>query len=365
MPDISSAETDAWLILNASGLTPRLQIRAVEALGSAEAVLAAQEADLKAVEGITAAHVARLRGAQAAVTVQDLRAKCEAHAVMPVPFTSPQFPARLQECDDKPALLFVQGGFDPRDELGVAVVGTRKCSAYGMTMARKISGDLARRGFTIVSGMALGIDAEAHEGTLEAGGRTVAVMASGPDITYPSSHRGLRERIAGSGAVVTEFAFGCEPLRERFPDRNRIISGLALGVVVVEAPQQSGALITARLGAEQGREVFAVPGDVTRAESRGCHGLIKDGARLVEFAEDVVEGLGILLQAVPEREPVSLADLPSEERAIVEALSFQPRHVDEVVSRCGLPAAKVTAGLMLLEMRGVVRRLPGSTFVRL
>jgi DNA processing protein len=190
-------------------------------------------------------------------------------------------------------------------------------------------------------------------------------MATGPDITYPADHRGLRQQIAGSGAVVTEYALGTTPLPERFPARNRLVSGLALGVIVVEAPAKSGALITARVAGEQGREVFAVPGDVTRAESRGCHALIKDGAHLVEFATDVVEGLGILLQAVPERQPVNTDDLPAEEKAVAEALTFQPRHVDEVVAQTKLPAAKVSACLMLLEMKGIVRRMPGNTYVRL
>ena len=365
MAQLSSAELDAWLVLNASGVTPHVQIALVEALGSAEAVLAATEAQMRAVEGFRPAQLPRLRAALAGVDLADIWRKCREHAVVPLPFTAPEYPALLRHCDDRPALLFVQGAFDQRDELAVAIVGTRKCSPYGMTMARRLAGDLARRGFTIVSGLAVGVDAEAHRAALEAGGRTVAVMASGPDITYPAGHRALREQVSHSGAAITEFAFGCEPLRERFPARNRIISGLSLGVVVVEAPVKSGALITARLGAEQGREVFAVPGDVTRPESRGSHALIKDGARLVEFAEDVVEGLDILLQAVPERAPVDTSDLPVEERAIVEALSHQPRHVDEIVERASLTASKVTAGLMLLEMKGIVRRLPGSTFVRL
>lgn len=365
MADITTAEVDAALVLNVSGLSAQRQLALIRAFGTAEKAVGATDAELSAVDGFNAAHLARLRDAAAATDLAALRLRCEQHQVQPVPYTSGQYPALLRETDDAAPLLYVQGTLQRRDELSIALVGTRKCSAYGLTMARKLAEGLARRGFTVVSGMALGIDGEAHKAALEAGGRTIAVMASGPDITYPADHRGLREGIAGAGAVVTEFSFGVEPLRERFPARNRLISGLSLGVVVVEAPAKSGALITARLAGEQGREVFAVPGDVTRPESRGSHALIKDGARLVEFPEDVVEGLGVMLQAVPERQPVRTDDLPQSERAIVDALSHQPRHVDEIVSRCKLSASEVSAGLMILEMKGIVRRLPGSTFVRL
>jgi len=362
---IDPDELDAFLVLNASGLSPLRQRALLEAFGTARGVLEAGDAEFAQVDGLRAAHITRLRNARATLDPEAMRARCEALGVTPVPCTSPDYPPLLGETSDMPPLLFVQGGFERRDELSVALVGTRRCSAYGLTMARRLSEDLARRGFTIVSGMALGVDAEAHTAALEAGGRTIAVMASGPDITYPRQHRQLRSEIGAQGAVVTEFALGTEPIRERFPARNRIISGLSLGVIVVEAPEKSGALITARLAAEQGREVFAVPGDVTRPESRGCHALIKDGAQLVEFAEDVVAGLGILLEAVPERRPVPTDDLPVDEKAILETLSHEPRHVDDVVARCGLQAGQVSAGLMMLEMKGLVRRLPGSTFVRM
>jgi DNA processing protein len=358
-------EIDAFLVLNASGVAPRVQIAWVEALGSADAVLGAGDPALAAVAGTRSDHLGRLRATQATADIPGWRALCEKHSVRPVPFTAPEFPARLREAVDDCALLFVQGSLTRRDEQSIALVGTRKCSPYALTMAARLSADLARRGFTIVSGLALGVDGEAHRAAVEGGGRTVGVMASGPDITYPPDHRALRAQISGAGAVVTEYAFGTPPLRERFPARNRIIAGLSLGVVVVEAPVRSGALITARLAAEQGREVFAVPGDVTRPESHGCHALIKDGVQLVECAEDVVEGLGILLDAVPQRPQGTAVDLPSEEQALLDALSYEPRHVDEVVARSGQAAAQVSAGLMLLEMKGLVRRLPGSTFVRL
>ena len=362
---IDPEELDAFLVLNASGLSPMRQKSLMDAFGSARAILAARDQDYAEIDGLRASHIARLREATASLDPAQMRARCEELGITPTPCTSPDYPPLLAEIADAPSLLFVEGSFERRDDLSIGLVGTRRCSAYGLAMARRLAEDLARRGFTIVSGMALGVDAEAHEAALEAGGRTIAVMASGPDITYPRQHRGMRANIAGCGAVVTEFALGTEPIRERFPARNRIISGLSLGVVVIEAPEKSGALITARLAAEQGREVFAVPGDVTRPESRGCHALIKDGAQLVEFAEDVVAGLGILLAAVPERTPVPTADLPGDEKSILDALSHEPRHVDDVVTRCGLQASQVSAGLMMLEMKGFARRLPGSTFVRM
>lgn len=365
MTDQRTTELDAFLILNASGLTPLRQLALLDAFGTAEAVVGALDADISGVEGLDARHVAAIRRAQRDTDLPALWARLEQLEVRPVPITAQEYPPLLRDTRDATPLLFVQGSFAKRDDLAVAIVGTRKCTPYGVTMARQLAEDLSRRGFTIISGMALGIDGEAHRGALAAGGRTIAVMASGPDITYPPDHKGLRKEIAASGAVVTEYAPGTQPLSTRFPARNRLVSGMALGVIVVEAPARSGALITAQLAGEQGREVFAVPGDVTRPTSQGCHALLKDGAHLTEFATDVVEGLGILIQAVPERLPVNTDDLPADEKAVVDALTFQPRHVDEVVSQTKIPAAKVSACLMLLEMKGIVRRMPGSTYVRL
>lgn len=357
--------TDAWLILNASGLSPLRQNSLLEALGDAPAVLEAADTQLSAIAGITANHVRKLRAAQAEFDVADVRQQMMYHGVSLLPQSSADYPSLLREATDAPPLLFVQGAITRRDEMAVAIVGTRKCTPYGSMVARRLAHDLARRGFTIVSGMALGIDAEAHEGALEAGGRTIAVMASGPDITYPPSHKDLRCRISESGAVVTEYAFGTEPLRERFPSRNRIIAGLSLGTVVIEAPTKSGALITARVAAEYGREVLAVPGCIDNPMSRGCHELIKNGSRLVEFAEDVIEALGIMLDAVPTERPRPQVQVSGDEQRLLDALTFQPRHVDEVVTSTELPAARVNAGLMLLEMKGLIRRFPGNTFVRL
>ena len=355
---------DAWLILNESGLPPRRQVALLRAFGDPLSVLGADEAALLQVPEIRSDHVKRLREAQQATDLGALRARVVELGLQVVGWESPLYPPLLRESPDPPAMLFVQGGFDRRDELAVAVVGTRKCTPYGVRVTRDLVTNLALRGFTVVSGLALGIDGEAHEAAIEAGGRTIAVVASGPDITYPPQHVALRAAVVEHGAVVTEYAFGTEPMRERFPARNRIIAGLALGTVVIEAPDKSGAMITARQATEAGRDVFAVPGSVYSPHSRGCHSLIKDGAGLVETVEDIVDGLGIRLAAVPPRPKRDTSALPEAERAVLGALSHEPTHVDNIVEATSLSASQVTSALMLLEVKALVRRFPGSTYVR-
>jgi DNA processing protein len=360
-------DVDAWLVLNAARLTVRRQNDLLDSFGDAETVKGATDEQLLAVDGITARHLEKLRGAQDSFDAQATRAAMAAAGVELVTRDCPAYPKLLAETEGSPPMLFVQGRLDSGDAQAVAIVGTRKCTPYGRQVARRLAADLARRGFCVVSGMAEGIDAEAHLGALEAGGRTIAVMASGPDVTFPSSHRGLREQLAEAGAVVTEYAFGSPPLRERFPERNRLISGMSLGTVVVEAPRRSGALITARLAAEQGRGVFAVPGPIDSPASLGCHSLIRDGAELVETAEDIVEGLGIMLEAVPPRRNTAIAagDLSAEERQILDVLSFDPRHVDAITEQTGLGLPTVNSTLMMLEMKALVRRFPGNAYVKI
>ncbi|MCD6362303.1 MAG: DNA-processing protein DprA [Armatimonadetes bacterium] len=368
MGETPSSQTAAWLILNASGLSPERQSALVEAFGDAERVLGAGDADLRAVDGIDARHISRLRDAQETVDPAALAEKLQDIGGSIIPITDEGYPPLLREIPTPPTVLFVSGALDRRDELSVAIVGTRKRTDYGQRVAEQLSSELARRGFTIVSGLAMGIDTDAHTAALDVGGRTIAVTACGLDVDYPRRNRELRRRIADSGAVVTELALGTEPLRERFEARNRIIAGLSLGTVVVEAPDRSGALITARLAAEYGRQVFAVPGSVLSPTSRGCNALIRDGVTLVGVAEDIVEGLGIMLQAVPEREPAAererkLDELPADQRAVLEVLSHEPRNIDDIIARAGQPAAQVTGALMLLEIKGLVRRFPGNTYV--
>ena len=359
----------AWLLLNASGISTRLQNALLDNFGSPEEIFGASNAQLQATDGISATHLGKLRSAEAEVDVDALLERLEELSGHIVTRDDDCYPPLLREIDDPPALLYVRGELTARDELSVALVGSRKRTSYGEMVTQRLSGELVRRGFTVVSGLALGIDTDAHEATLDAGGRTIGVLACGVDVNYPASNANLRERMAESGAVISEFALGTEPRKNTFPQRNRIISGISLGTVVVEAPGKSGALITARLAGEQGREVFAVPGNVTSPVSRGCHQLLRDGAMLVETAQDVVEGLGILLEAVPEREPEKerlrkLEDLPADQLKVLEALSHQPRNIDNVAEDCGLATPQVSSALMLLEVKGLVKRFPGNQFVR-
>ena len=358
-------EAEAWLILNASGLTPGRMRLLVDSLGSAAAVVGAGEADLLEVPGLTRDQVAKLLQARRSTDLTRQRDLCLTHGVHLVSYRDEEYPYLLTQVTEAPPLLFVQGTLTRDDHMAVALVGTRKATPYGLKVARRLAQDLARRGFTLVSGLALGIDAEAHEGALEAGGRTLAVMATGADITYPAEHRGLRARIAESGAMLSEAPFGAGPTRYAFPTRNRIIAGLSLGIIVVEAPVQSGALITAQHAADQGREVFAVPGSIDSPTSSGCHLLIKEGAHLVEVAEDVVEGLGIMLTTVPTRQDRQRPELSGEEQKVYDTLGAQPLRVDQLTEGTGLDPARLNATLMLLEIKGLARRFGGGTYCRI
>lgn len=286
----------------------------------------------------------------------------------------PAMPPRLRAIGDCPAVLFVRGDLDALSAPAVAVVGSRRATPAGARIARRLAGELAERGIVVASGLAQGIDAEAHRGALEAGGRTVAVLGSPLDRIYPAVHGKLAERIAGQGALVSEYPFGLRPLRHHFPWRNRIISGLSLGVVVVEAAERSGSLITARLGAEQGREVFAVPGSVLNPLAGGCHRLIKDGAKLVERVEDVLEELpaGELLAAaagaaarMDPPDPAASAGAEDPERALLlERLGYEPAGVEALVERTGLTPERVYSILLQLELGGRVRMDPAGRYAR-
>ncbi len=271
-----------------------------------------------------------------------------------------RYPANLRQIHDPPPFLFMSGDLHPCDGSAVAVVGSRQVSAYGLRVAREIAEGLARYGITVVSGLARGTDAQAHWTTLRAGGRTIAVLGSGIDVIYPSEHHALFHAISRQGAVVSELMMGSQPDAENFPSRNRIISGLALGTVVIEATEKSGSLITATIAGEQGREVFAVPGPIG-ARTRGTHRLIREGAKLTERAEDVLEEIAPqLLSRVAAREPVELGPT---EAAIVGCMRHDTVHVDAIITRSGLAPAAVLQTLLDLELKGVVQQLPGKHFV--
>lgn len=277
-----------------------------------------------------------------------------------VTWSDSTYPPNLREIHDPPPFLFVAGDLQPRDAIAVALVGSRHVSAYGLRMTRELADGLARSGVTIVSGLARGTDAAAHWTTLRAGGRTIAVMGSGIDVVYPSEHHALFRAISQQGAVVTELPMGAQPDAENFPNRNRIISGLSLGTVVIEAAEKSGSLITATLAAEQGRDVFAVPGAVGE-RTRGTHRLLRDGAKLTERAEDVLEEIAPqLLGRSAAAAPVYLDDA---EAALVACMRHETLHIDQIIARSSRPPAAVLQTLLALELKGAVQQLPGKHFV--
>ncbi len=324
-----------------------------------------------------------------------------AQASVTIALADESYPAWLKTISDPPKVLHCAGSIEPRDRRAVAIVGARKATAYGLRITAVLARELSGAGFTIVSGFARGIDAAAHRAALEAGGRTIAVLGCGLDVDYPPGQTELREEIAASGAVITELAPGTDPSPWQFPRRNRIISGLSLGVIVVEATEDSGSLITARLALEQGREVFAVPGPVDAPLSRGPHGLIKQGAKLVESADDVIEELlpqleetirtprgqdhslfhppapdapgrvllpGDAAGASSRRGRLSkvkaLPELSPEEQRMYDLLAQEPLHLDELTDSSGLTSADAAGILLSLELKSAARRLPGQRYCR-
>ena len=280
-----------------------------------------------------------------------------------------RYPELLRAIYDPPAVLYCDGSVEPGDRQAVAIVGSRQATPYGLRITETLAGELSALGFTILSGFARGIDAAAHRAALAAGGRTIAVLGCGLDVDYPPGHASLHAEIAGSGAVLTEFAPGTPPRATNFPRRNRIISGLALGVVVVEAADDSGSLITARLALEQGREVFAVPGPIDVPTSRGPHGLLKQGAKLVETVDDIVEELLPQLDRplqTLKTEPIAAlpehVELSPSERTVLEVMSREPLHLDDLTERSRLTTPAVAAILLGLELKALVKQLPGQRY---
>jgi DNA processing protein len=284
----------------------------------------------------------------------------------------PDYPPELLQTEDPPLLLHVEGELAAlRHPLRLAVVGSRNPTAQGADNALAFAQTLAAAGACIISGLALGIDAAAHEGALEAGGSTLAIVGTGLDLVYPKKHQALARRIAAQGALVSEYPLGTPPLAPNFPRRNRIISGLSQGVLVVEAALQSGSLITARQAAEQGREVFAIPGSIHSPQSRGCHALIRQGAKLVESAQDILEELQFPLPATEAAGTAETAAVkgngtnsPQRANALLPALGYEPCGLDALQARSGLDTATLQAWLLELEFDGLVARLPGGLYQR-
>jgi DNA processing protein len=336
------------------------------AFGTPAKILSASRKDLMAIEGVGPKLSDSIVKASPADAEKELRIAEEAGARV---LLQDEFPPGLKMIDGAPTVLYVRGELEQEDVVAVAVVGSRRCTLYGKSQAERLGYMLAQRGVTVVSGMARGVDSAAHAGALRASGRTIAVLGNGLSTVYPAENRKLFEEISRSGAVVSEFPMRTVPSPGNFPRRNRIISGLSLGVVVVEAAEASGSLITARWAVEQGREVFAVPGKAGSPTSKGTHSLIRDGAKLVEDVDDVIEELGSL------KESLAGADGPGEgeepdgaegtEGAVLDVLSVdEPTDIEDVIHRCGLGPSEVSALLLKLELKGLVKALPGKAFVR-
>lgn len=362
-------DSGAWLrLVETPGLGRGAARRLLAAFGSAEA---AWRADAPAAERV--AGRAAAQALQAAHADDTLARRVEAAlgwlAADParglLRLGDADYPRPLLESPDPPLLLYTLGRRDLLARPAVAVVGSRNPTPQGLANARAFGAALSAAGFAVVSGLALGIDGAAHEGGLDGPGGTIAVVGTGLDRVYPSRHRALAHRIAEHGLLLSEFAPGVPPLRENFPQRNRIIAGLAAGTLVVEAALASGSLITARLAAEAGREVFAVPGSIHSPQSRGCHALIRDGATLVEQVDDLLAELRPswprpVLGAAPAQD-----DAGDEADPVLRALGHDPATLDALIARCGWPAAALGARLLELELDGVVARLPGGLFQRL
>jgi DNA processing protein len=372
-----------WLELNMTpGIGPRAAAKLLERFGSAEAVYNATRTELEqlrlppeAIDTIIARNLRSTAEAEIAAV-----RKLGGDILL---LDDGVYPSSLREIYDPPIVLYVKGAWSEcLDQPCVGVVGSRKCSTYGQNSAMMLARDLAQRGITVVSGFARGIDAAAHRGALEAGGRTVAVLGTGIDEVYPRDHKKLAEEVlANGGALVSQFPLGTPPVSENFPYRNRIISGLSLGIVVVEAAENSGSLITARLAMEQNREVFAVPGNITSRNSFGTNYLIKGaGAKLVQHWQDIATELPPQLAAKLLPPPVDAkrvqpsfagnlvlapVGLSETETSVFRLLSHDsPAHVDWLVDKTKLPVSELTAALLALEMRELVRALPGRCFVR-
>lgn len=369
-PLADDALRDMLCLTLVRGVGPQTCRALIEEFGDAGKVLGASISTLKRVPGIGPKIAESIGRARDEVDTDRELQLCHDSGVKIVVRGQPGYPSSLENIPDPPSLLYVKGTLEEGDALAIALVGSRKCTPYGLRAAERLAASLGRIGLTVVSGLARGIDAAAHRGALQAGGRTLAVLANGLAEVYPPEHADLARDIEGNGALVSEMPMTQGPLAGLFPQRNRVISGLSLGVVVIEATPRSGSLSTAKHAMEQNREVFAVPGPIDSLPSRGCHRLIRDGAKLVETVDDIVEELGPLVHEVKAaaeetsvRHPVELT-LSDLERSLLGRLDNRPLGVDALMQVTGMTASQVMATLSVLEMRRLVRRLPGHQFVR-
>jgi DNA processing protein len=380
-PQKNSVDIEKWLKLsNADGVGPATFNKLISHFSTIDYVLGASVSKLSKVDGIgfkTAERIALTRDKFNTSAELELANKL---GVWLVTLADERYPPLLTMTYDPPPVLYVMGTLTPSDNLAISIVGSRRCSLYGQEQASQFAHFLASAGFTICSGMARGIDTAAHQGALSAGGRTIAVQGCGLAKIFPPENKKLFELISDSGACISELPLQYEPLAENFPPRNRIIAGLSLGTIVVEASLNSGALITAAATLENNREVMAVPGKIDSPLSKGTHQLIKQGAKLVESVEDVMEALGYIgerLQShvttaaakASERIEKPLFDikelkLSADEKAIYECLTKEPLHIEEIIAGTNLTPGGINAGLISLRLKGLIKQLPGSLFLR-
>jgi DNA processing protein len=379
---LHSAGIEHWLsLIGADGVGPVTFRRLVDQFGSVEAAMGASAGQMAGIEGIGAVTAERIAASRGRVEVQqelDLANRLGVHLIH---LDDPRYPSALKAIYDPPPVLYIKGQIRREHQLAVAIVGSRHCSLYGQEQASRLAHLLCGVGFTIVSGMARGIDTAAHQGALSAGGQTLAVQGCGLANIFPPENRRLFELISQTGACLSELPLKAEPLASHFPCRNRIIAGLSTATLVVEAGLRSGAMITARVALENNREVMAVPGRVDWPQSKGPHQLIRQGAVLVESPQDVLDALGQIgtclqsswetasRQPAPDpvagsREATMSGSLSDVERAVCKALSPEPTHIDQIVAATGLSAGQVSAALVCLQLKGLVRSLAGSLFIR-
>lgn len=358
-----SKNLDKWLSLKK---IPNLGDAGIKKLydhfGSADAILNADIWKLSQVEGI---NQKALQGLLENLNKSGMPGLQLRKGVTALTFDDPEYPRNLLNIHDPPSILYVKGGLLPRDEKAIAIVGTRKATHYGEEIAKRFACELAGLGITVVSGMALGVDTCAHQGALEAKGRTIAVLGCGVDVVYPPENEELAQKIPACGAIVSEFLPGEPEDHWKFPRRNRIISGLSHGTIVIEGGVTSGAMITARLALEEGREVFAVPGNILSETSRGPHRLIKQGAKLTESIDDVLDELthlGITANRTVQTEKKDYSFLSPDEQAIIKHLSHDPRHVDEISRLSGIEISRTLTLLSQLEIRRIICQTPGKMF---
>ena len=377
----NSPDIEKWLkLIRADGVGPTTFCKLIKHFGSAEKALGASVSQLTKIDGIgfkTAEQIAATRDKFDVTGELELADKL---GVGIINIEDKRYPAVLKQIYDPPPVLYIKGTLTRQDNLAISIVGTRRCSLYGQEQASRLAHLLSSAGFTIISGMARGIDTAAHHGALSASGRTIAVQGCGLANIFPPENKKLFELIAESGACISELPLRYEPLSENFPPRNRIIAGLSLGTIVIEAGLNSGALITAKAALENNREVMAVPGKIDSPASYGSHQLIKQGAKLIESVEDVMEALGYIgeqlqshvsaaAQKASERVEAPLFDasqfnLSDNEKTIYDCLEKEPLHIDQIIADTNLPPGSINAGLISLRLKGLIKQLPGNLFLR-